>query len=84
MATVRMALKDVVEAAIEEVRPMLRMDGGDCEIVHVDESQGLVQLRLVGACGGCPMSALTLKSGLERIVKERAPGVREVVTVEAF
>lgn len=63
---------------------MLRMDGGDCEIVDVDEQEGVVQLRLVGACGGCPMSALTLKAGLERIVKERVPAIREVVTVEAF
>lgn len=79
-----MALRDSVEAAIDEIRPALRMDGGDCEIVTVDESEGVVQLRLLGACGGCPMSTLTLKSGLERIVKQRAPQVREVVTVEAF
>lgn len=79
-----MPLRAVVEAAIDEVRPMLRMDGGDCEIVNVDEAHGTVELRLLGACGGCPMSTLTLKSGLERIVKERAPGIREVVTLEAF
>jgi Fe-S cluster biogenesis protein NfuA len=79
-----MTLRTAVESAIEEVRPMLHMDGGDCEIVDVDESKGRVQLRLVGACGGCPMSALTIRSGLERIVKERVPQVREVVTVEAF
>ena len=79
-----MALRDVVESAIDEIRPALKMDGGDCEILDVDESQGLVQLRLLGACGGCPMSTLTLKSGIERIVKERAPQVREVITLEAF
>jgi len=79
-----MALKDKVESALAEIRPMLHMDGGDCEVVDVDESRGRVQLRLVGACGGCPMSTLTLRSGIERIVKERAPQVREVVTVEAF
>jgi Fe-S cluster biogenesis protein NfuA len=79
-----MALKEKVESALAEIRPMLHMDGGDCEVVQVDEARGLVQLRLVGACGGCPMSTLTLRSGIERIVKERAPQVREVVTVEAF
>ena len=79
-----MPLKDVVEAAIDEIRPALNMDGGDCEIVEIDEPAGRVHLRLLGACGGCPMSTLTLKSGIERLVKERAPQVREVVTVEAF
>lgn len=79
-----MALRETVESALAEIRPMLHMDGGDCQLVDVDESEGVVQLRLVGACGGCPMSALTLKSGIERIVKERAPSVREVVTLEAF
>lgn len=79
-----MALRESVEQAIDEIRPALRMDGGDCEVVNIDESQGVVQLRLLGACGGCPMSTLTLKSGIERIVKERAPQVREVVTLEAF
>lgn len=79
-----MALRETVEAAIDEIRPALRMDGGDCEIVDINESQGRVQLRLMGACGGCPMSTLTLKSGLERIVKQRVPQIREVVTVEAF
>jgi Fe-S cluster biogenesis protein NfuA len=75
--------KEAVESAIDEIRPMLRMDGGDCEVVAVDGSQGLVTLRLMGECGCCPMSSLTLKSGIERIVKERVPGVREVRTTEA-
>lgn len=79
-----MPLRDVVEAALDEIRPALVMDGGDCEVVDVDEARGVVQLRLLGACGGCPMSALTLKSGIERMVKQRVPQVREVVTVEAF
>lgn len=79
-----MAMRESIESAIEEIRPALQMDGGDCEIVNVDESGGIVELRLLGACGGCPMSTLTLKGGLERIVKERVPAVRQVVTVEAF
>ena len=79
-----MALKDNVSSAIDEIRPLLHMDGGDCEVVDVDEAHGVVHLRLLGACGGCPMSTLTLKSGIERRVKERVPQIREVVTLEAF
>lgn len=79
-----MTLWDNVEAAIDEIRPALHMDGGDCEILTVDEKHGMVSLRLLGACGGCPMSTLTLKHGIERIVKERVPAVRQVETTVAF
>ena len=74
--------REAVELAIDEIRPMLRMDGGDCQVVDVDGVQGVVTLRLMGACGCCPMSSLTLKAGIERIVKERVPGVLQVETVE--
>lgn len=79
-----MSLRASVEAAIDEIRPALQMDGGDCEIVGLDEGQGHLSIRLVGACGGCPMSTLTLKAGIERIVKERVPEIRTVETLEAF
>ncbi len=79
-----MALHDEVEAAIDQIRPALHMDGGDCEIVNIDESEGTVSLRLLGACGGCAMSTLTLKHGIERIVKERVPQIRQVETTVAF
>ena len=79
-----MPLRDHVEAAIDEIRPALQMDGGDCEIVTIDETQGSVSLRLLGACGGCPMSTLTLRHGIERIVKERVPQIRQVETTIAF
>lgn len=79
-----MSLRDNVEAAIDEIRPALHMDGGDCEIVNVDEQEGMVSLRLLGACGGCPMSTLTLRHGIERIVKERVPQIRQVDTTVAF
>jgi Fe-S cluster biogenesis protein NfuA len=77
-------LRDDVEAAIDEIRPALQMDGGDCEVVNIDESEGMVSIRLLGACGGCPMSTLTLKQGIERIVKERVPSVKQVETTLAF
>jgi Fe-S cluster biogenesis protein NfuA len=76
--------RDHVEAAIEEIRPALQMDGGDCEIVGIDEGAGTVSIRLVGACGGCAMSTLTLKQGIERIVKARVPSVKQVETSLAF
>ena len=79
-----MSLRDNIEAAIDEIRPALHMDGGDCEIVDIDEAGGVVSIRLVGACGGCAMSTLTLKQGIERILKERVPTVRQVDTVVAF
>lgn len=79
-----MDVRNSVEAAIDEIRPALQMDGGDCEIVDLDEHEGRLSIRLVGACGGCPMSTLTLKAGIERIVKERVPSIREVQTLEAF
>lgn len=72
--------KEAVEAVLDEVRPMLRMDGGDCEVVSVEA--GAVTLRLLGACDGCPLSMRTLKSGIERIVKEQVPGVHRVTTLE--
>ena len=71
-------LKDKVQAVIEEIRPMLQRDRGDVELVDVTED-GVVIVRLKGACGTCPMSMLTLKNGIERILKERIPEVKGVV-----
>ena len=70
-------MKEKVEAALQKVRPMLQADGGDVELVDVQD--GIVTVRLQGACGGCPMSQMTLKNGIERILKQE---VREVVSVE--
>ncbi len=72
-------MKEKVQAAIEKVRPMLQADGGDVELVDVDE-KGVVKVKLTGACAGCPMSQMTLKNGIERILKEQVP---EVTTVES-
>jgi Fe-S cluster biogenesis protein NfuA len=72
-------MKERVEQALNKVRPRLQADGGDVELVEIGED-GVVKVRLKGACGGCPMSQLTLKMGIERILKNEVP---EVVSVEA-
>jgi len=73
-------MKEEVEKVLELVRPGLQADGGDVELVEVTDD-GIVKVRLKGACGSCPMSTMTLKMGIERAVKEKVPGVREVVQV---
>ena len=72
-------MREKVEAALDKVRPVLRADGGDVELVDVKD--GVVSVRLTGACGGCPMSTITLKMGIERILKEEVPEVKELVAV---
>ncbi len=73
-------MKEQVEKALGKIRPMLQADGGDVELVSV-EDDGVVKVRLKGACGGCPMSTMTLKNGIERLLKQEVPGVREVLSV---
>jgi Fe-S cluster biogenesis protein NfuA len=72
-------MKEKVEAALNKVRPALQADGGDVELVDVTD--GVVKVRLTGACGGCPMSQMTLKMGIERHLKKEVPEVKEVVSV---
>jgi Fe-S cluster biogenesis protein NfuA len=71
-------LKEKVQRAIQDVRPSLQADGGDIELVSVDEA-GTVKVRLTGACGSCPMSIMTLKQGVETYLKKMVPEVKEVV-----
>ena len=73
-----MSLKEKVQEALNEVRPMLQADGGDVELVSATED-GKVTLRLTGACGSCPMSQMTLKMGVELIIKKKGPEVKEVL-----
>jgi Fe-S cluster biogenesis protein NfuA len=73
-------MKVEVQQALEEIRPMLQADGGDVELVDVTE-EGVVSVRLQGACKGCPMSQMTVKNGIERLLMERVEGVTEVVSV---
>ncbi len=71
-----------VREVIEHIRPMLQADGGDIELVGVDEATGVVSVRLQGACKGCPGAQMTLKMGVERHLKEKVPEVTEVVAVD--
>ena len=66
---------------IDAIRPALQADGGDMSLVSVDEGTGVVEVQLVGACGSCPASTMTLKAGVERILMDRVPGVTEVVAL---
>jgi Fe-S cluster biogenesis protein NfuA len=68
-----------VKTVLDEIRPALQADGGDVELVGVKD--GIVSVRLTGACGGCPMSTMTLKMGIERLLKQKLPEVKEVVNV---
>ncbi len=72
-------MREKVEAALDKVRPALLADGGNVELVDVNE--GIVTLRLTGACGGCPMATMTLRNGIERVLKEHVPEVKKVIAV---
>jgi Fe-S cluster biogenesis protein NfuA len=72
-------LKKSVELALEKIRPMLQRDGGDIELVEVTD--GVVKVRLTGACKGCPMSQMTLKQGVEKLLLKEVPGLKEVQAV---
>ncbi|MFS8665897.1 MAG: NifU family protein [Limnochordales bacterium] len=74
------AIRERVESALERIRPAVQMDGGDVQLVDVTED-GVVTVQMMGACGGCPMSMLTLKAGIERIIKSQVPEVTEIVAV---
>ncbi len=74
-------LKKKVETTLASIRPYLQADGGDVELVDVNE-EGIVSVRLTGACGGCPMSTMTLKMGIERTLREQVPEVQSVETVQ--
>ncbi|MCG8430576.1 MAG: NifU family protein [Candidatus Omnitrophica bacterium] len=73
-------MKERIEAALEKIRPMLQADGGNVELVEVSDD-GVVKVRLQGACGSCPMSQMTLKTGVERMIKQDVPEIKEVIAV---
>ena len=72
-------MKDKVEAALKKIRPMLQADGGDIELVDVSKD-GVVKVKLTGACGCCPMSQMTLKNAVEERLKKEVPGIKEVIS----
>ncbi len=72
-------MKEKVESVLAQVRPSLQSDGGDVELVDVNE--GVVRLKLKGACAGCPMATMTLRHGIERILKEQISEIKEVIAV---
>ena len=73
-------MKEKVEKALEKVRPFLQSDGGDVQLVEVT-GDGVVKVKLTGACGGCPMASMTLTMGVEKILKQEVPEVKKVVAV---
>ncbi len=73
-------MKEQVQAVLDKVRPALQADGGDVQLVDVT-ADGVVKVKLTGACGSCPMSTMTLKMGIEAKLKEEIPGVKEVKQV---
>jgi Fe-S cluster biogenesis protein NfuA len=73
-------MKEKVEAALEKIRPMLMADGGNVDLVEVT-NDGVVKLKLTGTCGCCPMSQMTLKMGIERLLKEEVPEIKEVIAL---
>ncbi len=76
-----MDLKEKVESILQKIRPSLQADGGNVELVDVKEEDGIVKVRLTGACSSCAFSQLTLKMGIERILKENIPEVKQVESV---
>jgi Fe-S cluster biogenesis protein NfuA len=73
-------MKEEVQRVIDRIRPSLQADGGDVELIDVGDD-GVVKVRLVGACHGCPMAQTTLKNGIEKVLKQEVPAVKSVVSV---
>lgn len=76
-----MTIYERVEKVLEKIRPYIQSDGGDITLVSVDEASGIVKVTLSGACGTCPSSTATLKGGVERMVRQEIPEIKEVVAV---
>lgn len=73
-------MKEKVEAALNKIRPSLQADGGDVKLVEVTQD-GVVKVKLTGACSGCPMSQMTLKAGIEQAIRQEVPEVKKVIAV---
>lgn len=73
-------MKEKVQKVINKIKPMLEADGGSIELIGVDEKKGIVKVRLIGSCGACPFSMMTLKNLVEKTIKEEVPEVKEVIS----
>jgi Fe-S cluster biogenesis protein NfuA len=76
-----MTAREQIETVLDSIRPAIRADGGDVELVGYRETEGIVEVRLLGACESCPISMMTLKEGIERRLKGSIPGIVEVSAV---
>ena len=74
-------MRDKVETVLAKIRPNLQADGGDVQLVNVDDKTGIVKVKLTGACGCCPMSTMTLKNGIEAVLKREIPEIKSVESV---
>lgn len=74
-------IRERVEKVLEKIRPYIQSDGGDIALVDVHEETGIVEVRLTGACDSCPSATATLKGGVERMVRQDVPEIKEVITV---
>ena len=74
-------IRERVEEALNGIRPALQADGGDIELIDVDEKEGIVRVQLQGACSGCPSAEITLAMGVERAIKEKVPEIKQVLSV---
>lgn len=74
-------MKEQVQEVLDTIRPRLQADGGDVELVDVDNAEGIVKVRLTGACGGCPFASMTLKNGIEATLKRQLPQIKAVQAV---
>lgn len=74
-------MRDQIKKILDEIRPSLQADGGDVELIDVDEKTGVVKLKLQGACVGCPMSQMTLQEGIGRVLKSKVKGVKEIKAI---
>ncbi len=75
-------MENKIKKALDKIRPVMQADGGDVEFVAWDKSKGVVKVKLIGMCAGCPMAQITLKQGIEAEVKKEVPEVKEVVAVD--
>lgn len=83
MTTISKELTKNVQKALDEIRPFLQGDGGDISLIDIDEKENIVKVQLEGACVGCTVNQMTLKSGVEMTIKKYAPQIQKVVNIEA-